>query len=325
MPVKLAGLVKIDLLGNRCLSAIAETIKHAARDNVWSFDLVKDRLAIPENDQATLQKINQGDVIGCFQLESPAMRSVLRRLPINKMADIVSALAIVRPGPSSGEAKNAFIRRACGIEEATVLHAALSDILASTYGLPLFEEEIMLVLAKIGGLSLARADLLRQKILDAYEKPDQLERLRQRFLLAARDNGNTDAQRVWDIVCRFANYSFNKAHATSYAILGYQTAFLKTHFPAHFACAILNNYGGMYPLRTLVADFMAHGVEVLAPEINLSENKCAMQNGRVRFGLSSIKSLSKKSVLKISEQKSQTRFSTLHDFLQRTNPGVKED
>jgi DNA-directed DNA polymerase III PolC len=325
------GLVKIDLLGNRCLSEIEETL-HAAG---WPKPL---RLqSIPHEDPETLDLIDRAQTVGCFQLESPAMRSLLARLPIRRQSDLIAALALIRPGAAAGEVKNTFIRRARGEEKKTVDLPVLTDRLRETHGLPIYEEDIMLLLSRTGGLSLAEADELRRGIVKSGGDVELLSRFQLGFMSSAENNFGNDssalarARRAWQVAVRFAAYSFNKAHAASYALLAYYSAFLKVHHPVEFACSLLNHHQGLYPLRVEAAEFMRMGVQLLSPHVNRSgynsrtESPSGADGRNVRVGLDKVKGLSRRAALEmVAERKGRGPFLSLPDLLERVRLSVPE-
>jgi len=271
--IEAIGLVKIDLLGNRALSAL---------DAVCAA-LPAPSCATPDEDEATLSLLRAGRTVGCFQLETPVVRPTLEKLPVRGIEDVVAALSIVRPGPASGEAKAAFIRRANREEEAAPPHPRLAELVAPTYGLLLYEEQLTQAIALLTGWPLERADALREAIAD--ERAESTE-----FLAACEGTGIVleEAERLWRLLARFASYSFNKAHAVSYARIAWATAYHKAHHPAEFACAELAHYGGAYPMRTIAAEF-ARLVPVRAPHVAVSLEGPAVEDGGVRLGLGAIR------------------------------------
>lgn len=272
-----AGLVKIDLLGNRFLSELADV----------------GIVVRTADDPATLATLDRADTLGCFQLETPAMRDVLRRLPIRRFADVVTALALVRPGPGAGTAKATFLRRARGERAAPAPDPKLQGRLANTYGLPLFEEDIMTMLAVLGEVSLAKAEAWREAIGRGEEVPAGIP------------------EPAATLIRRFAAYSFNKAHASSYAWLAYQAAFLKTHHTGPFAAALLNHHAGVYPLRTLVADLQRHGIRFVPPDVNHSAERSEWRDGEVFVGLDQVKFLTARSRAALLASRPFTRMDDL--------------
>jgi DNA polymerase III subunit alpha len=323
------GLVKIDLLGNRCLSEIEEAMSLAG----WPRPLRLE--SIPAEDRKTLDLVDQAQTVACFQLESPAMRSLLARLPIRHQSDLIAALALIRPGAAAGEVKNTFIRRARGEEKGAIPFPVLADRLRETYGLPIYEEDIMVLLARTGGVSLAQADELRRGIVKSGGEPNALSSLQASFFdSAVRRFGDNKAalaraRRAWGVAARFAAYSFNKAHAASYALLAYYSAYLKVHHPVEFGCALLNHHQGLYPLRTEAAELRRIGVRLLPPHVNHSScrSECvAAEGGRaVRVGLDKVKTLSREGAAEmIRERQVRGGFATLRDLMERVRLGVHE-
>ena len=281
------GVVKIDLLGNRALGAMQETA-------AW----IGAAPAAAESDERTFELLRLGRTLGCFQVETPTMRSLLSRLPLRGVEDLMAALALVRPGPASGEAKAAYLRRARGEEAETAPHPRLAAALRGTRGMLLYEEDIMASAAAMTGMSIGQADELRLRILETGGDPEGEASLEREFVSAAKSAGvpEGEGRAVWRELRRFASYSFNKAHAASYAMLAYRSAWLRAHHPAEFACGVLNSYGGMYPLRAVAADLARSGVRFLRPDVNRSSARpCTLEGGAVRIGLGQVKWLAAKS------------------------------
>jgi DNA-directed DNA polymerase III PolC len=320
------GMIKIDLLGNRCLSELQETLRLAGGS---------ERLeSIPSEDPPALALVDRADTVGCFQLETPAMRSLLARLPIRRRSDIVAALALIRPGAAAGAAKDAFVARARREAPTELFDPALSDRIGETHGLLLYEEDIMVLLSRTGGLSLAESDRLRSEIVRSGGDSEILAGLEEEFLKKARSNDGTEsfdparARRAFAAAVRFAAYSFNKAHAASYGHLAYLSAYMKVHYPIAFSCALLNHHQGIYPLRTLAAELIRSGVEIRPPHVNFSDYRSSLEkrtHHRVRVGLDKIRTLSYRCAGRIlNERTARGPFIGLNDILQRVNPTVRE-
>jgi DNA-directed DNA polymerase III PolC len=326
------GLAKIDLLGNRCLTEIRETLAMVgAREDDRARVLARDGLrAIPEEDPDTLATLNRADTIGCFQFETPAVRAVLAQVPIRNLDDAIAALALVRPGAASGQAKRAFVRRARGEEPPDILHPSLEGRLARTHGILLYEEDLIVVLSMLGGISLAEADELRAAIQNAQDDPATLEALRERFLALTELSGTDSltAHAAWERVRNFVAYSFSRAHAASYALLGYRAAYLRTHFPAEFGCAVLNSHGGLYPPRTLAAAIARWGVRLRPPSVNRSQLRCTVEDpdatGRplaIRVGLEKVKRVSRRTRARLLAGRP---FRDLLELLERVPTPLRE-
>jgi DNA polymerase III alpha subunit len=307
------GLIKIDLLGNRALSAVQETLDWASQPAAEA----------PNQDPRTLLTLQEGRTIGCFQIETPTMRALLKKLRLRGIEDLIAALAIVRPGPASGAAKAAYIRRANGEEQPEPPHPRLTDRLQETYGILLYEEDVMAAISLMTGWSLEMADLVRSALLQSQDDRLEMASLETDFLKASALTGvpASEALTVWRTLVRFAAYSFNKAHASSYAQLAWQSAFLKAHYPVEFACAVLNHYGGLYPLRAVAADFARHGVPILAPHVNVSGIASSVQVSSVRIGLGAIKRITHKTLERIVTARP---FQFLRDFLDRVPVTFRE-
>jgi DNA-directed DNA polymerase III PolC len=309
--VESAGLLKIDLLGNHALAEMDET--------------VSDPGEIPLDDAATLAALDRGETLNCFQVESPAIRSVLRSVPVRSLDDLTAVLAVVRPGAAAGQAKRAYVRRARGIEAVESLHPALDERLAATYGVLLYEEDIIFMLHVLGGITVAEADELRATIVAQGEDPSALARLGEHFVGRARANGrDPDAARAaWHAAERFAAYSFSKAHAASYALLAYRSVFLRTHFPVELACSVLNNHAGMYPPRTIAAEVVRWGVRLRGPSVTRSAIRTVVEHNprrasAVRLGLAGMKRLRRSAARAIVETRTPGRpFKDLADLLDR--------
>ncbi len=276
------GLIKLDLLGNRALAAHAEAIRLLGRPVIMA-----------DGDRDTVASLRAGNTVGCFQIETPLMRGVLRTLPVRGISDLMAALAIVRPGPGAGEAKTEFVRRANGETAREPVHPRLADRLRENYGMLLYDEDLMAAISSLTGWSLGAADEMRCALIDAAPGSPALMTLKLRFLVAASHAGipRGDGERVWQVLERFASYTFCKAHASSYARLAWEAAYLKTHHTAEFACGVLNSYGGHYPLRAIASDFTRCGVRLLAPHVNHSGLTHQLEEGSVRLGLAAVKFL----------------------------------
>ena len=311
------GLVKIDLLGNRCLTELQETLELARGG--------PRRLAeIPDEDPRTVETLQAARTLGCFQLESPAMRSLLSKLRVRNVRDCIAAVAIIRPGAAAGGAKEAYIRRSRGEEDPSYLHPSLRKVLEESHGVVIYEEDVMRIASTIAGISLADGDRMRSAIKKCSH-PDEFRELENDFMRRSIQNGISPdiAQAVWQDLRKFASYCFSKAHASGYGLLAYQSVYMKTHHPIEFACALFNNHAGMYSTRTLAEEAKRMGVRLIHPSVNGSEDRFTVEDledgGRgVRIGLSRVKSLSVRSRRAILDaRRSGGRFTSLGDFLRR--------
>ncbi|MDD2696035.1 MAG: DNA polymerase III subunit alpha, partial [Anaerolineales bacterium] len=241
------GLVKIDLLGIRGLSVLGDVAEGLSKKIPPPAPKRLEVLeAIPQDDAATAQTVRAGRTIGCFQIESPGMRATLREIQASSVDDILVALALYRPGPLTGGLKDAFVRRHLGQEPVAHLHPALGSLLADTYGVILYQEQVLRIAHELAGFSLAEADLLR-RAMSHFDPGKQMQTLKEAFLNgAARKHAMPaeTAERIWELMAAFAGYGFPKAHAASYAQVAWRSAWCKTHHPAEFMTAVLANWGG---------------------------------------------------------------------------------
>ncbi|KPL01795.1 MAG: hypothetical protein AMK75_03880, partial [Planctomycetes bacterium SM23_65] len=323
------GLVKIDLLGNRALSTIRETVQ-ILKENA---EIEIDPETLPEDDEATFALVQSGRTLGCCQLESPAMRHLLLMLKPHSIRRIIQALALIRPAPASIGMKEAFVRRARGLEETTFPHPSLVDILGDTYGIMLYEDDAMLIAARLAGLALDEGDRLRKAIKKSRSE-EEMCRVARYFLKRAAQNGVSPevASRMWVQMAKFNEYSFCRAHAAGYGLVAFQSAYLKAHHPAAYMAAALNNVQGIYPTRVHLWEAKRMGVEVLSPCVNHSGveftyeiiGDCPELNGAIRIGLNQVKDLTQQTMEQIVEKRCSTSFSSLRDFMQRVRAGLSE-
>ena len=327
------GIVKIDLLGSRGLAEMETAISLLPRTG--ELDRIGPRLgaagpsAIPLHGREAFELLDSGDVLGIGQVETPAVRAVLEQVPVRTMDDLIGVLAVVRPGASAGRAKERWVRGARGERSAARTHPLLGEVLADTHGVLLFEEDIMRLLSRAAGMDLEEADELRREILDRQDDEAALAALGARFRKLAAANGMPwgEARPVWDEVLRFASYSFNKAHASSHALLAYQSAFLRSAAPVAFACGVLRHHGGSYPLRTLAGAIGRWGVQILTPDVGRSalfpEPEATSRGDApraVRLGLSQLRRLSERTARRVLRARADGRFRGLRDFLARARP-----
>jgi DNA-directed DNA polymerase III PolC len=319
--IEAIGLVKMDLLGNRALTTIGECVALVARHRETAVDVER----LPDPDPAAARSLERGDTLNCFQLESPAMRNLLRMLRARTLEETIAAVALVRPGPAESGMKEAFCRRHRGLEPATFLHPRLEPVLRRTHGVMLYEEDVMSVAAALTGLPLAEGDELRRAI-GAARTDEERAALERGFVRQAATAGvEADAARaVWHDLTRFAAYAFCKAHAAGYGALAYQCAWLRAHFPAEFAVGVLNHHAGMYATWVHVEDLRRHGVTFLAPCVQRSDWDSTLEISRVRVGLGRVFGLTAATGARIVEQRTRRRFLSLADFRERVRPTPPE-
>ena len=281
------GLVKMDLLGNSALSVINESIAWLDRRGKSFVE------PGPRFDYKVKRLFANGDTLGIYQCESPGMRQLCRALEPGTPKEAAAALSLIRPGPAAAGMKDAFIRRRRGLEPVTYLHPRMATFLKSTYGVMLYQEDVMKVAVNLAGYSIADADLLRRAV-SKKRAPGVFADERSKFIFtkaAAAGIREEVAADIWKQVSRFASYSYCKAHASVYGRLAWLTARLKAHHPREFFTAVLNCHKSMYPKRVFVWDALRHGIPVLPVAINASEVKWIPTPQGVRAGFGIIKGL----------------------------------
>jgi error-prone DNA polymerase len=310
-----AGLIKIDILGLRMLSAIAEAQAIIAATG-RPIDL--DRLTF--DDAAIFAMITRADTIGVFQVESRAQAQILPQLRPRTFNDLIVAISLIRPGPLQGDMVHPYLRRRQGLEPITYKHPLLKGALEETLGLVLFQEQVLKVARDLAGFTAGQGEQLR-RALGAKRAGEAIERLRDAFLKGACARGVSEpiAGAVFDQLRAFGSYSFPKSHAAAFAVLVYQSAWLKYYYPAAFYCALLNNQPmGFWPPAILVRDAQRHDIEVLSVDIARSLARCRTDGRRIRLGLNYITGLGEQGAQRIVEARQAQSFTDLADFCRRT-------
>jgi len=310
--VELLGLLKLDVLGVRMLSSIRHCLDEVERTTGETVDL--DR--IPLDDDATFDLIRESRTIGCFQIESPGQRELLQKLQPDRFEDLIADISLFRPGPVKGDMVTPFINRRHGYERPRYAHPSLKPILRETYGVIVYHEQVLRVLA-LAGCDLAEADRIRRHLDDQMEIDD----LRIGFLrrATAAGLGTDDAQKVWRELASFASFGFCKAHAAAFAVPTYQSAWLKAHYPAHFLAGVLTHEPGMYPRRLILEDAREHDVPIRPLDVNASHKTyTAEPSGEggygIRLGLQDVHGISDAEIASILEARP---FTSVGDFLRR--------
>ncbi len=313
-----SGLVKIDLLGNRSLGVIRDAVANV-RKNGRPFCEAGWK---PEDDFMTQEAVAQGRTMGCFYIESPAMRLLQQKAGVGDFKHLVIHSSIIRP--AANDFIREYIRRLHGGAWDPV-HPLLEDVLADTFGIMVYQEDVAKTAVSLAGFSHAEADGLR-KIMSRKDRKHQLQDYYRRFSEGARNQGVTSDQieAVWDMMMSFSGYSFCKPHSASYARVSFQAAYLKVHFPAEFMAAVISNQGGFYSTSAYVSESRRLGLKVLPPDINQSEIRWTGCGDTIRAGFLAIKTLSRKTMDRIIAERQKRFFSSLYDFLDRVCPEEPE-
>jgi len=337
--VEALGLIKMDLLGQRGFTTMSLALDNIEKTKTGSNDNTKiapdgttpcpkpreiDFDAIPENDPATCNVIADGRTMGVFQIESPAMRGLLRTMKARTLEEVAQALALIRPGAAEYGSKELFLRRLRKQEKITFAHPELKTILGDTLGVCIFQEQVMQISQTLGKMSLAEADLVRRSAAKFSGRSDR-DRLRGKFLKAAGTMGLTSQQReeTWMMVEKFAGFGFCKAHAATYADISYRMAYLKTHHTADFLAAMCSAGAGFYHVSAYVEEAKRWGIAVRLPSVNRSRMEYtaeAGENGKraLRVGLMQVKGLRVETITAILRAREEGGvFQSLEDFLRR--------
>lgn len=312
------GLLKIDFLGIRNLAVIDEALKMIEKTGI-KINL----LELPLNDEKTFSLLSKAETSGIFQLESSGMRAVLRKLKPNTFEDIVAILALYRPGPM--DHIDDYIARRNG-KPFTYLHPHLESILKSTYGIIIYQEQIMRIAHEFAGYTLAEADLLRRGI--SKKDKDILENERNRFVDKCQKKGysSEDAKTIYDLIVKFADYGFNRSHSVAYALVAYQMAYLKANYFAIFMTILLSSVTGNESLtKDYMTELRKNKIKVLPPDINLSTDQYVFSDGNVICPLLAIKSIGRQSLIKILENRNeQGPFKDYQDFKRRMKKEIND-
>ena len=309
-----AGLVKFDLLGLKTLTVIDKTIKRLKQKNI-NLDISK----INQNDEKVFSLLSTGETTGLFQLESAGMREAIRQMKPNKFDDIIALVALYRPGPMS----NIPIYNDCknGIKEPDYIHPTLKEILKSTYGIIIYQEQVMQIAQTLAGFTAGEADILRRAM--GKKKKAELDRQKERFINGAINNGIAKdvANFVFTKIEPFAQYGFNKSHAAAYALIAYQTAFLKTYFKEDFIAATMSTeLTNTSKLREFVEELKKLNIEIVNPSINKSFPDFRAIDKKIFYGLGAIKNVGFEAISSIvNEREKNGKFKSFSDFINRVN------
>ncbi|MBJ8109852.1 DNA polymerase III subunit alpha [Bacillus cereus group sp. N6] len=306
------GLLKMDFLGLRNLTLLENIIKFIVKKTGKQIDLRN----LPLQDEKTFQLLGRGDTTGVFQLESGGMRNVLRGLKPNEFEDIVAVNSLYRPGPM--EQIPTFIESKHGKRKIEYLHPDLKPILERTYGVIVYQEQIMQIASKLAGFSLGEADLLRRAV--SKKNRDILDQERKHFVQGCLQNGydETSAEKIYDLIVRFANYGFNRSHAVAYSMIGYQLAYLKANYTLEFMTALLSSaIGNEDKIVQYIRETKRKGFHVLPPSLQRSGYNFQIEGNAIRYSLLSIRNIGMATVTALLEEREKKVFEDLFEFCLR--------
>ncbi|MDY0190524.1 MAG: DNA polymerase III subunit alpha [Desulfuromonas sp.] len=314
--VEKIGLVKFDFLGLKTLTVLDNALRLIHSANNPEFDLQ----LISVSDPDTYNLLCHGDTTGVFQLESSGMKELLVKLKPNCFEDIIAACALYRPGPLGSGMVDDFILRKHGQQEIVYDFPQMEPILKDTYGVIVYQEQVMLIAQVLANYSLGGADLLRRAM--GKKKAEEMEKQKGLFLAGAKENDLDlkKAEAVFDLMAKFAAYGFNKSHSAAYALIAYQTAYLKAHYPVEFMAALLTeDMENTDKVIKNIAEVRSMGIEVLPPDINASIRSFTVHENSMRFGLGAVKGVGAAALESIISERENGPYETLHDFCQRVD------
>lgn len=318
--VEKLGLLKVDFLGlkNQSLLELALNLINGRRTEELDLD------EIPMDDEETFKLIRSGRTVGTFQLASPGMRALMRDMMPGKFEDIIALIALYRPGPLDNNMHTAYVDRKHGRKAVSFQHPSLEEVLRETYGVIVYQEQVMRITQVLAGFTGQEADRLRKAM--AKKNPEALASMKEKFIEGAVRNGveTSTATDVFELIEKFGRYGFNKSHSTAYAMVSYQTAYLKTHYPSEYMAALMTIYmSNQDRLVEYINESRRMGIDVRLPDINKSDSHFTPYDDHILFGLSAVRNVGSAVVEQIIEARDRGgEFSDLMDFCDRVPPSV---
>src|ERR1700735_3181856 len=312
------GLLKMDFLGFTTRTVLDDAVKMIKKNRGLDFDLT----VLPLDDEQTYKLFARGDTTAIFQFESHGMRDILRRYQPSRIEDLTALNALYRPGPIQGGMIDDFISRKQGKKKVTYDLPELKDILQETFGVIVYQEQVMQIANRLAGFSLGQADL-RGKAM-GKKKPEEMAAQREKFLAgcATKNVNAKKAEKIFDLMAEFAGYGFNKSHSCAYALLAYQTAYLKTHFPVEFMAAMLSaEAGNTDKVVKYINEARGMGIRVLPPDVHESGLYFTPVDDDIRFGLAAIKNVGENTAKTICEIRTANgKFHGFFGFCEAVEP-----
>lgn len=315
---EMCGLLKMDFLGLKTLSILKTAIEYVEKNHGIRYDLDE----IPEDDEKTFELYQKGNTIGTFQFESDGMRKYLKQLKPTSLDDLIAMNALYRPGPMQFIPE--YIDRKHGRKEVTYPHPDLEKLLKPTYGIMIYQEQIMKTAQKIANYSLGEADLLRRAM--GKKKREVMAEQREIFTKRAIENDVPEekAEEIFDMMAEFANYGFNKSHSAAYSVVAYQTAFFKANYPSEYMAAVLShNMGDIDKVSKFIEECYRNGIKVDPPNVNSGEGKFVAVDGRIQYGMEAIKGVGSNAVEElVAERQENGPYESIYDFARRIDSRV---
>ena len=314
---EMTGLIKFDFLGLKTLTVIQKALAHIKIDKGIDLDIE----TIPMDDQKTFDLLNRGDAQGVFQLESSGMRDLLVKMAPEQFSDLIALVALYRPGPLDSGMVDTFVETKHGRQEASYPLPQIESVLEETYGVIVYQEQVMKIANILASYSLGDADILRRAM--GKKIPEVMDEERVKFMKGAKMNDIPEdkATYVFDLMAKFAGYGFNKSHSAAYALVSYQTAYLKAHFPSQFMAALLScDMTNTDKVVLYISECRDHDIQVLPPDINESMKDFSVINDDIRFGLAAVKNVGESALDSIIEEREEGgKFTSLSDFCNRVD------
>jgi DNA polymerase-3 subunit alpha len=316
------GMLKMDFLGLKNLTVIENCLRHIRKNHGAEIDWA----TIPLNDAKTYRELSQGRTFGVFQLESSGMTGLVRSLRPNTFEDLTALLALYRPGPLGSGMVEDFVDRKHGRKEVKYDHPLLEPILKETYGIILYQEQVMKIAQVLGGFTLGGADLMRRAM--GKKKAEEMAKVRVQFVEGAREHHQIPekvSEHIFQQIDYFSGYGFNKSHSAAYAIVSFRTAYLKAHYPVEYLAALMTNAigGKVEDMVSYFTEARELGIKVLGPDVNESDKNFTPRKKTVRFGLAGIKGVGEGLVESlVAEREKNGPYKTFEDFCSRADPGL---
>jgi DNA-directed DNA polymerase III PolC len=319
------GFEKLDILSQRGIGHINESVEIIMENKGIKVDVHKVKEF--KQDPLVNKRLYDGETIGCFYIESPAMRGLLKKLHCDNYLTLVAASSIIRPGVAKSGMMREYIKRFHDPENFEYLHPVMEDQLKETYGVMVYQEDVIKICHHFAGLDLSDADILRRAMAGRFRSKAEFERIQGRFFDHCRERGYTDEliTEVWRQIASFAGYAFSKAHSASYAVESYQSLYLKTYFPMEFMVAVINNFGGFYRTRVYINEARRSGATIHLPCVNKSTFKTCIHGTDIYLGFVHILNLESKVAESIVEnRKANGNYKSLEDFIRRVPVGIEQ-
>ncbi|MHA4742313.1 DNA polymerase III subunit alpha [Dyadobacter sp. MSC1_007] len=321
------GLAKYDILGQRGLAKIKETLEviRYNRPDAPSFDI--DDVKRFKTDPKINALIREAQCIGCFYVESPAMRMLLKKLEVDNYLGLVAASSIIRPGVAKSGMMREYILRHRNPDKRNEAHPRLLELMEETYGIMVYQEDVIKVAHYFAGLTLGEADVIRRGMSGKFRGREEFERVKRKYFKNCKNKGydETTALEIWNQIASFAGFAFAKGHSASYAVESYQTLFLKAYFPLEFMVAVLNNGGGFYAPELYIHEARMLGANVFAPCVNHSYAQSSIEGTDIYLGMQFLNELEEKTIERIlSARKQDGPFTSLNDFLDRVSISIEQ-